>query len=229
MLFVVWLGLVVLLAAGTLWFQGYLYSEPAEQLYWRAPAAGGAVVLALTLWVVLDYRAPGRYRVWYDATAVERREPYKEIRTINADGEEEVYKAVKNVRGQLEYRSGTKLLSGRPQQVIVFEGEDKVEFKPDRDARGYFKPGDDGVLCYRDDRGRVMREGQFGRLDSFHWGWLLGCWVVNFLFLAVWFVTLWLLLRYQWAHALGLAFAFWGASLIFVLMPLLNYAEGVAR
>src|SRR5947207_8587629 len=40
-------------AAWSLWFQGYLYSEPAPVLPWRAPAAGAAVAAFVALWVVL--------------------------------------------------------------------------------------------------------------------------------------------------------------------------------
>ena len=36
-LLLVWIGLVVLLWAGAVWFQGYIYSEPAPQLAWAAP------------------------------------------------------------------------------------------------------------------------------------------------------------------------------------------------
>ena len=53
--------------------------------------------------------------------------------------------------------------------------------------------------------------------------------LLNFGFLAVWFVCLWLLLRFQWSHALGLAVAFWAAMTLFVLPPLLTRAEEVAR
>ena len=35
-LLLVWAGLVVLLWAGSVWFQGYIYSEPAPQLVWSA-------------------------------------------------------------------------------------------------------------------------------------------------------------------------------------------------
>ena len=33
------------LFAWTLWFQAYIYTEPATQLWWRAPAAGTALAL----------------------------------------------------------------------------------------------------------------------------------------------------------------------------------------
>ena len=35
-LLLIWAGLVVLLWAGSVWFQGYIYSEPAPQLVWDA-------------------------------------------------------------------------------------------------------------------------------------------------------------------------------------------------
>src|SRR5581483_981803 len=43
-LLVLWLVLVIALAAWTIWFSGYLYSEPTGEIYWRAPAAGAAVL-----------------------------------------------------------------------------------------------------------------------------------------------------------------------------------------
>src|SRR5262249_30731442 len=46
----VFVALAALLWAGTAWFQGYIYNEPAEDLYWRAPAAAGAVTLFLAFW-----------------------------------------------------------------------------------------------------------------------------------------------------------------------------------
>src|SRR5215469_15735149 len=67
-LLVVFAVLSLLLAAWTLFFQGYIYSEPVEAIYWRAPAAGAALTLFLLIWMVLDYRSietpqdEGRYR-----------------------------------------------------------------------------------------------------------------------------------------------------------------------
>jgi hypothetical protein len=48
-----------------------------------------------------------------------------------------------------------------------------------------------------------------------------------FFFLA-WFLCLWLLLRYQWAHALGLAVIFWLVKELVVMPALLDRAEAVA-
>src|SRR5438132_1527757 len=61
LLVVLGLSLAVLLWAGTLWFQGYIYSEPVAQIYWRAPAAALALTLFMAVWCFLDYRSPGDY------------------------------------------------------------------------------------------------------------------------------------------------------------------------
>src|SRR5262249_16234988 len=60
-------GLAILLWAGSLFFQGYLYSEPAAGLHWRALAAGAVLTLFLAFWCFLDYRQPGRYSAtWFE-------------------------------------------------------------------------------------------------------------------------------------------------------------------
>ena len=68
-LLLVWAGLVVLLWAGSVWFQGYIYSEPAPQLVWGAPVAGSALALFLALWCIIDYKSPGRYVSLFDFSA----------------------------------------------------------------------------------------------------------------------------------------------------------------
>ena len=42
-------------------------------------------------------------------------------------------------------------------------------------------------------------------------------------------VSLWLLLQFQWPHALGQAFVFWGIMILFVMPPVLTRAENVAK
>src|SRR5207245_4776204 len=89
-----------LLWVGTLFLQGYVYSEPAPALHWRAPATAGALFLFLLVWCLLDYRL-------YDPTAgdelpldtpfritVSRYEPATvaaQIKTVK-DGKETLYK-----------------------------------------------------------------------------------------------------------------------------------------
>ncbi len=52
--------------------------------------------------------------------------------------------------------------------------------------------------------------------------------LLNGLHLVVWFACLWLLLRFQWPHALGMALVCWLVVTVIVIPPLLNKAEVVA-
>src|SRR5262245_54997964 len=56
-LLVVFFSLAVLLAAGSLAIQGYIYSEPVGDIFWRAPAAAAVLTAFLGFWCYLNYRA----------------------------------------------------------------------------------------------------------------------------------------------------------------------------
>jgi hypothetical protein len=230
-LLLLWFVLGVLLAAWTLWFQGYIYSEPAPGVWWRAAAAGTALTVAVCLWVVLDYRAPGRYRTLFEFSGQEEQKPYPELR-IRRDGREEVYLLRKDERGRPEYRrdKDNRLLPARPDKIIAVEGGQQHVYLPERDAKGNFKVETGQSLRYYEEGnpGQYMVEGG-GRVASYRFGRLVLDLFLNALHFVVWWAVLWLLLRFQWSHALGLAIAFWAAMTLFVLPPLLTRAEEVAR
>ena len=232
-LLLLWFVLSGLLAAWTLWFQGYIYSEPATGVWWRAAAAGTALAAVICLWVVIDYRATGRYRPIFEFTGQEQQKPYTELR-IRRDGREEVYLLRKDERGRPEYRrdKDNRLLPGRPDRIVAVEGGKEHVYLPERDAKtGNFKVRTGESLRYYEEGNpsHYMVEGQWGRVADYHFGRLVLDLFLNGLFLAVWWVVLWLLLRFQWSHALGLAVAFWAVMTLFVLPPLLTRAEEVAR
>jgi hypothetical protein len=222
-LVVVWIVLTVVLAAWTLWFQGYIYSEPTTGILWRAPAAGTVLVLVLAVWVFFDYRAPGRYRTLIEFSPSEDQE-YKQLQVVTKN-RKETYELRKNARGMSEYRNRNAAgpaLPGRPDKVIVTEDGKEYTFEPDRTTEG-------STLQYRDSRGKVMLEGQLGRVRTFHGSWLLGNLFLNLIQLVAWWLCLWVLLRFQMSHALGLAVIFWGVMMLFVMPPVLTKAEEVAR
>jgi hypothetical protein len=82
-----WIVLTVLLSAWTLWFQGYIYTEPTPGILWRGPAAGSALMVVLLLWIFLDYRdPPGRFRPLFESSSREESKPFPELRVPTSRG-----------------------------------------------------------------------------------------------------------------------------------------------
>jgi hypothetical protein len=224
---VVGAALLGFLWGGTRWFQGYIYSEPVEQVYWRAPAAAAVLLLFLGFWGYVDYRAPGRYVSLFDFSPTENLPHFKELWGEKA-GKRTLYKLTREANGAIVYRDDRhRPMPSRLDAVIAKEDSDEVRFEAERDAQGNYKidRGHDNPR-YRDKRGRELSNGQISR---FYWGRLLANLFLNLLHLAVWFACLWLLLHYQWPHALGLAVIFWLVMTIVIVPMLLNQVESVAR
>ena len=103
----------------------------------------------------------------------------------------------------------------RPDAILVQEKPDEPK------ARFEAKPGSDPASpMYVDGRGRVLTVDDPGVYSLFRWGLVFK---IIFLYgglLVVWFLSLWLLSRFQWTHALGLAMVLWLVTII-LLMPLI--------
>jgi hypothetical protein len=204
-----WAGLVVILWAGSLWLQGYIYSEPAPQLVWSAPVAGTVLAVFLAIWCAIDYKSPGRYGSLFESSSSENPDRFPELWAVKGATTTR-YTLTKDAMGRSEYldKNG-KPIPTHPDRIIVKENGEEIAFEPERDANGNYKMRTGRSLLYRDARGREMSEDSPGQLSTIHWGVFLACWFLNFLHFALWFVCLWLLLRFQWSHAFGLALIFW--------------------
>jgi hypothetical protein len=231
-LLLVWFVLTVVLAMGTLFFQAYIYTEPTEGMMWRAPAAATGIMLTILLWAYLDYQHPGRYGTLWEFSPTEDTY-YKSLIVPRRDGKEDVYKKVARQRGGYEYMGsnfGDRPIPSRPDKVIaVTEDGERIAFEPDRDAKGKFKTVEGQSLVYRSATGEVMEEGQLGSVRKFFPGRLFLNLFLNFLHLVAWFACLWLLLRFQWSHAFGLAVAIWVVMILFILPQVLDRTERVAK
>ena len=75
---------------------------------------------------------------------------------------------------------------------------------------------------------RYMEETYPGQVTTYHSGWLVVELLLHLGLLIVWFLCMWLLLRFQWSHAVGLAVVAWLIS-IFVLPMILTPAENVRK
>jgi hypothetical protein len=273
-LLVTFLVLTVVLWVGTLWFQGYIYSEPASQLSWRAPAAAGALTVLLALWCFLAAREWGGEGTLFDfgATNTKEFDRFTAVygRVVPLAGEpvkpdvklsdrlvlkspREVLYVRRRVGTHSEYadpngKAWVHSDSGGLCAQIRFKQDDQeIVFQPEleivKDSSGketaqfkYGKVTQLGVeatqpLRYLEvgGRGRVMSESDLGRIGEFRWGGFFINLFLNLLHLGVWFVCLWLLLRFQWPHALGLAFIFWLVMTLAVLPPILSSARAAAQ
>src|SRR5262249_10789620 len=115
-------------------------------------------------------------------------------------------------------------------QAILFEdnpgkiGEkgEKVRFELNKDS-------DSGNSRFVGPSGWAMGENNLGQPSIFRSGRLVANLLLNFLHLAVWFLALWLLLRFQWGHALGLAIVIWLIMTLTVLPTLMSHTSEIAR
>lgn len=242
--FVVVFALAVILWAGTLGLQGLIYSEPAEALFWRGPAAGAALGALLGVWCLLTYRMyvedlqtnPAQLQLPMDT--IFRFQPTQttvvdKLWSVKGD-QETLFRKVEVGEHGIEYRDAL----GNPwsrsdtdaivKAIIIEEGNQKSRFEPrlTRDEKFAAKAGP--FPGYYEVNGRRYME-TLGRVSLFHRGrWMLSI-LFNALHFGLWFLVLWLLLRFQWPHALGLAVVFWAVMTLAALPMLFDGTRDVAR
>jgi hypothetical protein len=226
-LLLLWAALAVLIYSGARLLQGSFYNEPVSDLYWRAPAAAALLAGFFGLWCLLDLNAPGQYGPIHEFTPTDDRQ-FKELTAIvRKDNRDQAvdYRLRSNERGQSEYRetkSPYRPLPSHPEAIIVNEDGAAVRFEPERDQSGHFRIAAGQSLHYTDPQGRVMSEDTVGRVSIFRWNRFLPNMALNAFHLVLWFVCLWLLVRFQWTHALGLAVALWLGMTLLILPMLLG-------
>lgn len=222
----IWGALLAVLWAGSLLLQSLFYSEADPQLYWRAPAAATALTVVLAFWGMLAYHAPENFQPWFLVNDSKTTEVSKlQARVRDDPGQWRSYFAHRTARGVIDYWTDE---TGRhmpmpPEAVRIEDNGAADEFLPQRNEKtGTFERDVDQQIVYRDDQGRTMTADQLGVVSESHSSVLLLNWVVSLGLLAAWFLSLWLLLRFQWPHALGLAAACWLTFTFFVQPMILS-------
>jgi hypothetical protein len=243
---IVGVTLLVLLWGGGTFLQAYFYTEPSAGLFWRAPAAAAALTLFYALWCLLDYSAEGArpgylpYDTIFRFSADEAKgtKPVERLWAVKKTGpkEEKVrYKRFPELssggRGGYRYyqelADGTKGRPWSPTGVVALlvpeEGEEiRYELvKSDSVYRRFVSPDGWTIIEYDD--------GPTGQPTAFRTGlWLVNL-LLNLVHLGLWFVCLWLLMRFQWGHALGLGFVMWLVMTLLVVPMMLVQAGDAAR
>lgn len=241
------IGLVVLFWVGTQWAQGYFYDSTVDGLQWRAPAAAGVIAAFLGLWCIVEYSNPGATDAIHNFSHQEVRhfDAIISVRRTPGKKEEDEIRYQRQRSGKTstfvdaEGKAWSRSSSGAMVAIIIEEGQgdNKVRrrFNADLDEKGNFtSAGARGremeALKYREQGGNgVIDERQPGTVVRPRIGRLFANIVLNMIHLVLWWVVLWLLLRFQWSHALGYAFVAWLAFTLALVPFLLSRARTAAE
>jgi hypothetical protein len=234
-LIVVGLALTGLLVLGALVLQGYFYTEVNPGVFWRGPVVGVILTLFLFFWCWINYVSPNVHKrdmpfdTLFNATgSVDLvNEPVKEMHVYFGNSKQAVkferYKYVEGRLSRIGYREagGDRHWSSKIKKIVITVNDREYVFErrhaDDRSEYPYFLSPE----------GWFMREydnGVNGQPAAFLVGLFLLDLLINFSYLALLVLGLWLVLRFQFWHALGLGAALWLAMIIFVVPYLLDLA-----
>jgi hypothetical protein len=228
-LMIVWLGLCLLLAIGTLFLQGYFDETPpaVKEVSWRALAGGTLVAGFLGLWVWLATGNPDRYAALTDFSATQQSTYFPKMKYVAGKVTTEVFLR-KDDRGRPVYLNAQRAaMPSRPDEIIIVEEGENVRFLSDRGADGKFTVEPGRGLFYRDERGRIMEEGYLGQITTRRTGWLLGYLLLTLMHGVVWLATFWPIMGFRLGSSIVAALTAWVVSTLFVLPPLIGQARKV--
>jgi hypothetical protein len=252
-------SLIVILWAGTFFFQGYIYTEPSAGIFWQAPAAAFVLTFGYMIWLMtIAFSSEATktnipVNVFYKFTPNEDMlaKPAEKIWAIKAprkgtegaekEGDRVLYTL--KTTGYDGQRPVRKYKDGQDnpwssKDVNAIEIETAVDAsKPDEKTKMRFDLTPSGVDDYRMYVGpsgwsirEWTKEGQpSGLPERFRFTRLLLNVFFNLAHLVGWFIVLWAILRFQWSHALGFALVMWLAVTLTVLPMMLFYAAETAE
>jgi hypothetical protein len=233
---VVTVSLIVFLWIAALFVQSYIYTEASPGLAWQAPATGvilGAFFAAWCWFVVaspdarptdIPYDTLFRFSPRVDMT----KEPVRELWAIKKNDEKVRYVRFRHGQNRFEYKDGAdRAWNGTGVKAIELEHDgEKYRFEPVTVATGAYPE-------FASDKGdwtmKVFDSGPTGAPTTFRTSRFLANLALNLLHFVLWFACLWLVLRFQWAHALGFAFCAWLLITLAMLPMILGHAAEVAQ
>jgi hypothetical protein len=242
------IALAVILVAGTVSIQGNIYSEVTPNVPWKAVAAAAVMTAFYAIWIFVDYRAiaadPNRTDFPFDAihrfSPKETSDPVDKLWVVKNNNEilyrrqaGDTLAGAKYVDAQTGQQWSRSDSTGIVEAIIIEDKDAKVRFEPKLDAQGNFvpeKPGRDiePFPGYYEVKGKRKME-QIGQVTSFHWGLYFANWMLNIVHLALWFVLLWLVLRFQWSHALFMGVILWAIATLLIVPMLLDRTQTTVK
>jgi hypothetical protein len=240
-------SLTVVLWAWTFFFQGYIYTEPSPGIYWQAPAAAAALTFGYLIWSLAIALSASATPTNLPIDSIFRFSPKEEMAEMQGRPAAKIWAIKRKKKGDDQdvdkvpyinkrdtptkfHYEDTSLVHRPWQRQDVFAIDVEI---PDKDTMRFsLTPTEQSdYRQYVSQDGWVIREyedGPTGLPIKFRFTRLLWNLIFNFVHFVGWFAALWLLLRFQWAHALGLAVIFWVIATLVFLPIFLGYAGLVA-
>ncbi|MCY2946017.1 MAG: hypothetical protein NT142_16055 [Planctomycetota bacterium] len=200
--------------AWAVWLQSNLYTQPAEGMIWRAPAASAVVVASLAIWMLAARTAPGEIRPLQEAPKVKESIYFKELLVVDAEGNGETYRRTANDRTGYRGNESNRPLPGSYAEVKVKATEDAKDFTISFKRQ----TSPTGDITFQDDQGRQMDPEYMGTLKEKPKGRLLTILILNLVHLGAWIIAFGPLLGFGSGHAILMGLV--GAILSnFTLLP----------
>jgi hypothetical protein len=246
-------SLTVILWAGTFFFQGYIYTEPSPGIVWQAPAAAALLTLGYTVWCLCIALNPNASPRNLPIDTILNFNPEVEMSDLKGKPAENVwailrhpdpkkapddkefekipYACKRDTQTRFHYVSMT-FARHRWQDsdrliAIEIEKPDKTKMRFNRSLNeaGQFRSfvSQDGWTLTE-----IPGDGPIKGPSKFSFTMMFLNLFFNFAHFVGWFVGLWLLLRFQWVHALGIAVLLWLTFTLLFLPMMLGYAGLVA-
>lgn len=232
-------AIFVLLWAGSLLIQPYLYSEAADRLPLRAAVGGLALGCFLTAWTFVNTRAdsPDKFGTFFEFNPTASREvtEFDAVRRLNRKGPDgqwaEETVTFKRVPGrEVGFGEGgdpahryTPNTSGFMTVAVLLPepgGGTKTRFDAALDPKGQsYLAGSEKVFQEKGGRRYVEVDAPALVYAPSRWA-ALGALALNLAHFGLWFLVLWPVMRYEPGPALGGAVVF-GLVTMLAVMPLL--------
>ncbi len=243
------LGLFAIFLGGGWVAQGYLYQAPADRFVLRSLLAAGLVATFITLWVAIDRRAPGRYDTFFNFTpysTVEIQE-FEAIRWLAVGGQLKLDSAGNPIETTVRFQrslggKGSQFLEDGTGKPFTLQGSTssgtqyltaalRIRGPNDPEPVRYNALLKDGTPKnrpeYAPERRFVEEKGsryvEVHKLDTVlvpSTAAVAAALFINFVFVVVWVVAFWPIMRFSISHALVFAGSFAVLTML-TLMPVL--------
>jgi hypothetical protein len=223
--------LTVLLWVGAVSIQGFFYNDVSPDLIWRAPTAAVAITLYIAVWCWIAHGRPqGTPGSVFDLDESSEADTFPTLVWIKRDQTEVNFHRVGKTGTNYRDSNNEPWKNSTTDEIVMEvrgEREDgtSVTFKADLTPKGKLK--NPPQFIEEGGRERVMTaDSSFGSVPTPRRGLDFAIILLNgFLFVAC-FLVLWLLMRFQWSHALGLALPLWLTLEVAVVPFLMRKVSG---